>query len=50
MIGYDDARSYEAKGKFIKDAGLLGFSMWEAAGDYDDILLDSIRSALGFEC
>lgn len=27
--------------------GLKGFAMWEAGGDYDDILLDSITEASG---
>ena len=36
-----------AKGTFIAGSGLAGFAMWEAGGDYNDILLDSIRSALG---
>lgn len=33
-----------AKGKFIKDNGLRGFSMWEAGGDYNDLLIDAVRS------
>ena len=37
-----------AKGEFIKSLGLRGFAMWELGGDHDDILLDSIRSAVGF--
>jgi chitinase len=49
MVSYDDARSFAEKGKFIKDMGLRGFAMWEAGGDYDDILLNSIRKAFGFE-
>ncbi|KAF8598082.1 glycoside hydrolase [Ceratobasidium sp. AG-I] len=59
MISYDDATSFgkhtlntilfitAAKGEFIKSLGLRGFAMWELGGDYDDILLDSIRSAVG---
>jgi chitinase len=47
MVSYDDADSFAAKGKFIKDKGLLGWAMWEASGDYDDILVDSISSAVG---
>ncbi|KAG6332514.1 hypothetical protein ID866_6576, partial [Astraeus odoratus] len=47
MISYDDAQSYAAKGKFIADAGLRGFAMWEAGGDYNDILLSSIKDASG---
>jgi len=38
-----------AKGAFIADAGLAGFAMWEAAGDWDDILLDAIRSGAGID-
>jgi chitinase len=49
IVTCDDARSLAMKGKLIKDMGLRGFTMWEAAGHYDDILLDSIRKAFGFE-
>ena len=37
-----------AKGAYIKSTGLRGFAMWEAGGDYHDILLDSIRKGVGF--
>jgi chitinase len=47
LVSYDDAESFAAKGNFIKSSGLRGFAMWEASGDYQDILLDSIRSSLG---
>ena len=47
MISFDNAESFAAKGSYIKQTGLRGFSMWEAGGDYDNILLDSIRSATG---
>lgn len=40
-VSYDDAESFAAKGHFINTQGLLGFTMWEAGGDYQDILLDS---------
>ncbi len=33
-----------AKGRFIKDNRLRGFSMWEAGGDYNDLLLNAVRS------
>ena len=49
MVSYDDTRSFAAKGKFINDNGLLGFAMWEAAGDYEDKLLDAISEAIGIE-
>ncbi|KIJ18459.1 chitinase [Paxillus involutus ATCC 200175] len=49
MISFDNADSFAAKGNYIKETGLRGFAMWEAAGDYDDILLDSIRCAAGFD-
>jgi chitinase len=35
-----------AKGNFIRDNGLLGFSMWEIGADYNDILLNSITNAM----
>ncbi|KAG2360563.1 glycoside hydrolase superfamily, partial [Suillus spraguei] len=47
MISSDNLRSFAAKGKYIKETGLRGFIMWEVAGDYHDILLDSIREAMG---
>ncbi|KAI0777381.1 glycoside hydrolase [Trametes elegans] len=49
MVSYDDAQSFAAKGRFINDAGLRGFAMWEAAGDYQDTLLDAISEAIGIE-
>ena len=36
-----------AKGNFIVNSGLAGFSVWQAGGDSDDILVDSIRGAIG---
>ncbi len=47
MVSFDDAPSFAAKGKFIKSEKLRGFAIWEAGGDYKDILLDSIRTAAG---
>ncbi|KDQ11022.1 glycoside hydrolase family 18 protein [Botryobasidium botryosum FD-172 SS1] len=48
MVSFDNAQSFAAKGAYIKKKGLRGFAMWEAAGDHNDILLDSIRGAIGF--
>ena len=42
-------QSFAAKGKFILETDLRGFSMWEAGGDFNDILLDSIREAGGYD-
>ncbi|KAH9974631.1 hypothetical protein BGW80DRAFT_1301729 [Lactifluus volemus] len=47
MVSYDNAPSFVAKGDYIKNTGLAGFAMWEAGGDYYDILLDAIRSGMG---
>jgi chitinase len=47
MVSFDNAKSFAQKGAFIKSSGLAGFAMWEAGGDFHDILLDSIRSAAG---
>lgn len=48
MISYDNAKSFAAKGNFIKSNDLLGFAIWEAGGDSNDILLDSIRKSAGY--
>ncbi|KAF9567358.1 chitinase [Agrocybe pediades] len=48
MVSFDNAQSFAAKGKFIKDTKLRGFATWEAGGDFNDILLDSIRKGAGF--
>jgi GH18 family chitinase len=48
MISFDNAQSFTAKGKYIKETGLRGFAMWETAGDYNDILLDAIKE--GIDC
>ncbi|KAI0790447.1 glycoside hydrolase superfamily [Abortiporus biennis] len=49
MVAYDDVQSFAAKGQFISEQNLLGFAMWEASGDYNDMLLDSISNAMGIE-
>ncbi len=49
MISFDNADSYAAKGEFIMDNSLAGFAIWEVGGDYNDILLDAVRSVV-FEC
>ena len=47
MISFDDAKSFEAKGRFIAESGLAGHVMWQAAADYHDILIDSVRNGSG---
>jgi chitinase len=47
QVSFDDARAFAAKGAYIKSAGLRGFSMWEAGGDSQDILLNAIRGGAG---
>jgi len=46
MISYDNADSFTAKGMYIKNNGLRGYAMWEAGGDYNNILIDAISSAV----
>ena len=46
MLSYDDVTSFEAKGKFVKAMKLGGFAVWEAAGDYNDLLLDAILDGM----
>lgn len=41
------APAVAAKGAFIREKGLLGFAMWEAVGDYQDLLLDAIENGMG---
>ncbi|KAL0575358.1 hypothetical protein V5O48_006609 [Marasmius crinis-equi] len=48
MVSYDSAKSWASKGKYIADSGLAGFAIWQAGGDYHDILLDSVRNSAGF--
>lgn len=48
-VSYDNADAFSAKGAFIKSTGLRGFALWEAGGDFQDILLDAIRESAGFE-
>ncbi|ESK83904.1 glycoside hydrolase family 18 protein [Moniliophthora roreri MCA 2997] len=48
MISYDDAQSMNDKGSFIKKSGLAGFSLWNVAGDHQDILVDAVRKGAGF--
>ena len=48
LVGYPLICNYKtvAKGMFIHDFGLAGFAMWQTAGDYNNILVNSIRSAM----
>jgi len=42
MVSFDDPRAFTAKGQFITTKKLRGFSLWEAGGDQNDMLLDAI--------
>ncbi|OHF04139.1 glycosyl hydrolase family 18 [Colletotrichum orchidophilum] len=46
-VSYDDVESLTAKGKFVTSNKLAGFAIWEAGGDYNNILVNAIRSAVG---
>lgn len=48
FVGYPLICNYKtaAKGAFIYDLKLAGFAMWELGGDYNNILVNSIRSAM----
>ncbi|KAK6714995.1 hypothetical protein SNK04_005920 [Fusarium graminearum] len=46
-VSYDNARSFTEKGKFVKAKGLGGFATYEAGGDYNNILIDAVRAAVG---
>jgi chitinase len=47
MVSYDDPQSFTAKGQFIASNDLLGFAMWDATGDYMDLLVDAISTGAG---
>jgi chitinase len=63
MVSYDDPTSFggnsiillnhinsflsAAKGNYIVQSGLAGFAMWDAGGDYNDLLLDAINQQIG---
>ncbi|KAL0566408.1 hypothetical protein V5O48_015607 [Marasmius crinis-equi] len=47
MVAYDSVDSFNAKGKYIASKGLAGFAIWQAGGDYKDLLLDGIRKGAG---
>ncbi|THU83227.1 hypothetical protein K435DRAFT_871510 [Dendrothele bispora CBS 962.96] len=49
MISFDDPESWAAKGEFISGKGLAGFAIWEAGGDYKDLMLDAIRGTASFQ-
>ncbi|OHW99382.1 glycosyl hydrolase family 18 protein [Colletotrichum incanum] len=46
-VSYDNVESLSAKGKYITSSKLAGFALWEAGGDYNNILVNAIRSAVG---
>jgi GH18 family chitinase len=47
-VSYENDLSYAIKGGFIHSAGLKGFAIWEAGGDSNDTLLNSICEFLGW--
>ena len=49
QVSFDDAPAFAAKGTYIAQAGLRGFALWEAGGDYKNVLLDAIREGVGAE-
>ncbi|KAG6830483.1 hypothetical protein H0H92_000490 [Tricholoma furcatifolium] len=46
LVSYDNAQSFGDKGKFITSKGLKGFAMYDATGDYNNILLDAITATM----
>jgi chitinase len=48
LVGYPLICGHKtvAKGVFINDLGLAGFSIYEIGGDYNNILVSSIRTAM----
>ncbi|SPJ70992.1 related to endochitinase [Fusarium torulosum] len=48
-VSYDNARSFHEKGRFVVSKGLGGFGTYEAGGDFNNILINAIRSAVGLQ-
>lgn len=46
-VSYDDAESITVKGEYIVNTGLKGFAVWEAGGDYNNIIVDAARKSTG---
>lgn len=46
-VSYDDAQSISVKGEYIVNTGLKGFAVWEAGGDYNNIIVDAARKSTG---
>ncbi|EFQ27378.1 glycosyl hydrolase family 18 [Colletotrichum graminicola M1.001] len=46
-VSYDDVKSLGVKGQYIQSNKMAGFTMYETGGDYNNILLDAIRSGVG---
>lgn len=46
LFSYDDPQSFTAKGQYISQAGLRGFAMYEVGGDYNNLLISAINTAM----
>ncbi|KAI6021717.1 glycoside hydrolase family 18 protein [Pisolithus microcarpus] len=46
LFSYDDSQSFTAKGQYISQAGLRGFAMYEVGGDYNNLLISAINTAM----
>ncbi|KAL8376049.1 hypothetical protein RB595_007252 [Gaeumannomyces hyphopodioides] len=46
-VSYDNVQSIKAKGAYLTSNKLAGFAMWEAGGDFKNLTVDAIRSAVG---
>ncbi|KAH8765982.1 family 18 glycosyl hydrolase [Diaporthe sp. PMI_573] len=46
-VSYDDAESITVKGEYIMNTGLKGWAVWEAGGDYNNIIVDAARKSTG---
>lgn len=46
MISYDDSTSFGSKTRYAKSHGLKGVAIWHGVGDFNDILVDAVQSAI----
>jgi chitinase len=48
-VSYDNEKSLAAKGRFVRSNKLAGFAVWEAGGDYKNIVVNAIRAGVGLK-
>ena len=47
VVSYDDPESLAIKAQFVKTMGMAGVNFWEVTGDWNWVLIDTVRTAFG---